>query len=794
MPTHPRVSSTSRAASPRARRRFVSILAALVACVLVTGCTLQPPPNVPDLPAERFGSLPDRERGIVTSARAFAQDGATLVAVVAVQGRVTVPQFWASDDAGLTWRQGALSAAAAEATRIGEGVLDVAAVSVRSGARRWLALGTKGDDRIAWTSTDARTWERAVVTGIDVRRATVNAVVGTPEGFVMVGAVRDEATDKDRPAAWVSQDGIAWRPGVVPGEGYLSDVAARGARLVAVGGHRRDARDADGRLASPIVATSTDGGATWAPAVVAEPEASGNFHATLSRVAVTESGFVVGGAFYDPGPSSYYGWTARSGDGQRWQTDPVVPHLVDGAEVVGLTVTATDAFLVQRLVRAGRPDRLEVLRQDAEGRWRALLGIPSPDASVTLVAAVGVGAALVLSADWTDTSDHSSIWRLSTTDEQWTQLQLDAPAAMGSRVNPSRLLVRGSEVSVWGTAQGATVEWRPRIGDAPGTPGVADVAQPRLVRDQAGESFGGVRAGDGGLLVFGSRDGEPQVLTSPDGDQWSEAGPGTFNPVQSYHYAEVNDAVWAGDRWVVVGERSTNGSVRRSALAFTSEGSGWRAGTDHQVFARGDAFGTDDRGTDLLGLENRGRSMSAVAVAPAGVLAVGRTTAIEGSRPALWRSSDKLSWALEELPFDGFAEAVAPGVEAQGERVVVLGHGRAAGSADWVPLTWVSGDGGKTFAHGRLGDQGRNGGVSLSSSAYGFQVVVAAHDRSAPLTLWRSVDGVAWQRWPVELAPATDGRETSVTDTAVLGDRLLILGRVTNRLDSVPVLTEVPLA
>lgn len=753
------------------------------------------PPNAPELPAERFGSLADRDRGIVTSARAFAQDGSTLLAVVAVQGRVTVPQFWSSDDSGLSWRQGALSTAAAESTRIGEEITEVAAVAGSGGARRWLALGRKDDERIAWTSADTRTWERAVLSGVDARRASVNAVVGTPEGFVMVGSVRDEA-DTSRPSAWRSSDGIAWQQVDVPGEGHLSDVAVRGATLVAAGAHRRDARDAQGRLTSPILVTSTDAGATWAASVVAEPEASANFSTVLDQVVVTPAGFVVAGEFYEAGPSRYAGWTARSGDGITWQTDPVVPNLLDRADVVGLAATATDVFLVQQLHRSGRHDQLEVLRQDPEGRWRPLTGLPRPEAPVSLVAAVGVGEALVLSASWSDTRDHGAIWRMTAADEAWMQLQIDAPPTMGSRVSPSHLLIRGDALSVWGTAQGATVEWQPSIGAAPATPGAVDVAEPRLVRDQAGEGFGGVRSGGGGLLVFGSRDDEPQVLTSSDGMQWAEAGPGTFNPVQTYHYAQVSDAVWAGDRWIVVGERSSNGSARRSALVFTSEGSGWRAGTHRQVFARGDAFDTDDTATDLQGLENMGRSMMAVAVAPAGVLAVGRTTVVEGTRPAMWRSLDKLSWSLEPLPLDGFVEALAHDIEVQGERVLIVGHGRVDGSLDWVPLTWASGDGGATFtpAPGRLGDQGRHGGLATSSSPHGFQVAVTAHDRSASPTLWRSVDGVAWQSQPLTLTPPAEGRESSVTDIAVVGDALVVLGWVTNRLDSVPVLVQVPLA
>lgn len=53
---------------------------------------------------------------------------------------------------------------------------------------------------------------------------------------------------------------------------------------------------------------------------------------------------------------------------------------------------------------------------------------------------------------------------------------------------------------------------------------------------------------------------------------------------------------------------------------------------------------------------------------------------------------------------------------------------------------------------------------------------------------------MTWHSAPIEVPNAADGVEAGLRDVLVDGDTLLVLMNVTNRVDSVPVLVEVPLA
>ncbi|MFD0682960.1 hypothetical protein [Actinomadura fibrosa] len=160
-----------------------------------------------------------------------------------------------------------------------------APVAVAAGPAGYVAVGTGA----AWRSSDLKGWRRA-----DVEGAPAD-VAATAKGYVAVGG-RDKA-----PAVWTSPDGVKWSPVKLPAglaEGPLSEVAARGDVLVAVGAG-----------AAPLV--SADGGATWAPRPLAGA-------ASLTAVAATPRGFAVAAA---TGARDAAVWA--SGDGAAWRRVPV---------------------------------------------------------------------------------------------------------------------------------------------------------------------------------------------------------------------------------------------------------------------------------------------------------------------------------------------------------------------------------------------------------------------------------------------------------------------------------------
>lgn len=770
----------------RASTRWVALLAGLA--LAVTGCTASPPeppvPPAPVLPAEQFPALTDRDPDVRTAVDAFAVDGADVVALATVEGRLSTPTFWHSADHGESWQQGQLSAQAAEQTLINEWTRDLVAVHRSGDERRWLALGAKDTDVIAWTSADGRTWDRSIVTGLDPAQHGFFALQGTNEGFVLVGTNWNADTNVRTPQAWTSPDGITWTGGTVPGEGEFVDVAVHDSTWVAVGRQTLPDRTDAGRRTLPLVHTSTDAGATWTRRDVPEPKGSGNFFTYLSTVAWTPRGFVAGGSCYVEDARAYAPWTLDSADGAAWQVgaDVTRTHVPGGISEV---VSTDKGILVIEEGRYQGASQVSVRAESVSGGW-ATQQIPRLDGESWTEAAVASGDALLWSVGTTGSRRDSRILRSTDRGGTWTELRLPVPEGTGPRVEPSELALREGVLTAWGNAQGATSVWT-RGED--GTWGA-----PRVVRDEDRESFGQLFAGPHGWLITGSKQNEAQVLTSSDAETWHESGPGTFNEVAQYHSSSVNDAVWFRDRWVVVGNRTTNADVRRSAFVASSvDGQAWTEGKPSKTYHRGDSYGEDDRATDLDGLVNHGRRISGVDEGAGGLVATGQTTSTTGSRPAVWFSETGETWRLQELPFDGYSWGNAFDVLVHGDTVLAIGSGRVAGGTDHVPLVWRSTDGGTTFELGRVGDHGRYSGIQTAVDSRGFLLLIGRPGGETPL-LWRSPDAVTWHSAPIEVPNAADGVEAGLRDVLVDGDTLLVLMNVTNRVDSVPVLVEVPLA
>lgn len=776
----------------RRARRFLAAATALLVAAALASCTLQgpqpsPTPRVPDapaLPAEQFGSLPQRGHDLVTTPEALIADGPAMVAVVAVNGRVTRADFWHSADEGVTWQRGRLTDEAVAATGVDETVLGLGAVRVHDGGRRWLALGEHRGDHLAWSSADGVTWQRHVMTGVGGSTAALSALKASPGGFTLAGSEWNPQTGSTEPRLWTSVDGIAWSKMTLPGLGQAADVAQAGDTWVVVGDEELPAMNEDGRSANPRLLVSTDAGATWSDRQVPEPEDSGRFATGLASVAVDGTRLVAGGQYSDEN-DAYRGWVIDSVDGGvTWTLAPPLPGF-GSRERVTQVHAAPGGLVAFIAARDGFNQHVGVLRRTEQGGWLAVQ-IPNLDGSDTLASGLVVGDTIFAGISTSGLDTTARLLRGPRGGETWTESTFAAPDGMRPRVAPSSLVEQAGVVSAWGSLQGAIGTWT--RGDD-GTYGV-----PRVVRDESRTGLGEVVGGEGGLLMTMAKDGDAQVAATADGAQWFTATAGTFEKVTPFSYSRVNGATWASGRWVVVGERSYNGNVRRSALVATSpDGNGWRDGVGQRVLQRGDAYSDTSEATDLDGLENLGRSMDAVAAVPGGVLAVGRTTEVNGDRPAVWRSKDAARWALQPLSHAGLTDAFAHDVAVRGERVVVLGHGRAEGSTEWTPVVWTSADGGATFTQGPLGDAGAGLGLHLVGSERGFHVVATPSGRDG-LSVWDSEDGSAWHARPLEVPQLAAGVEVTVSDVLVSGDRLHLLARLATRADAVTVVVGAPLA
>lgn len=87
-----------------------------------------------------------------------------------------------------------------------------------------------------WRSTDAQEWSQSVVGGAKTQASGI-ALLG--QAWVLVGGVIQSDTTSGPIVEWRSADGITWgepRVIILNGGNFISDVAAIGTRLIAIGG------------------------------------------------------------------------------------------------------------------------------------------------------------------------------------------------------------------------------------------------------------------------------------------------------------------------------------------------------------------------------------------------------------------------------------------------------------------------------------------------------------------------------------------------------------------------------
>jgi photosystem II stability/assembly factor-like uncharacterized protein len=215
-----------------------------------------------------------------------------------------------------------------EPANVPDAELATAITTVLPGGDGLIAIGFDGAfGSLLWTSTDGRAWRD--VTPADFRSMGIASAIQLADGRLLaVGRGDTIDIEADTAAAFVSDDGLAWRPVGGPDlQGQMIDVIETDAGLVAIGGV--PGADAAGAW------RSTDGGETW--------ERTGDDVPGAFFWSVIEGGpgLVVSGWRRNPEPDAAV-WTSADG-GATWQLadDPEGFELAEGVDLL-----ATDTGFV----------------------------------------------------------------------------------------------------------------------------------------------------------------------------------------------------------------------------------------------------------------------------------------------------------------------------------------------------------------------------------------------------------------------------------------------------------------
>jgi len=323
-----------------------------------------------------------------------------------------------------------------------------------------------------------------------------------------------------------------------------------------------------------------------------------------------------------------------------------------------------------------------------------------------------------------DTRRGGAVW-LSADGEAWTRVA-DPEGVFGSGVvtltgvadNGSRLVTIGIVATEGGLADGSA-DPKPAVwvSDDDGA------SWTRVPPDEA--AFGGegqhlmwsVIATEEGFVAAGD-----DLWTSPDGWEWTRVG----------SMDEVRRLARTDDGYVAVGI-VTFTSLYRAAAWTSADGMSW-------------APVELPAATPLIDADDWSAATDVVA-APGGVVVVGQTNGDNRSDGAVWLAGEDGEWSWVQGASDVFARSgnqEIRGVALVGDRLVAVGTQRPAtlGTDHIDPrfgpvLSWVSGDGGRTWVRVEseaLGERGAD--LSMTAVAALDAEVVAMGGDGSDLAVW----------------------------------------------------------
>jgi len=486
------------------------------------------------------------------------------------------PATWLSTDDGRTWKwapvpvdHGATSALAGIAAS-GAGF-----VAIRPGSGPQGPSASTQANGVVYASSDGTSW-RYVATLTAADGVQFGMVKGGPGGFAALG--RGPGGDM---AAYLSADGLTWRPGVPFGPAPPSVAGATvtaGGTVIVTG-----STGALGRQ-QPYLALAPPGQPARAVHVAAIP---GGIISQLSVDAVAVSGkrrVAVGEAGGLPAI-----WTATGGSWSTASADPATapaaassgPTSVGsaGSSATGSPVTAAGSSAAGSSAggssaggSAGSPD--------TAGAGSPASGFPAADAQKLTSVVHGPSGWLATGEAVSGTAQHPLLLT-SSGGTMWTATSQDGSVLQGARVlaaqaaaGPAGYVVVGGNTTSAGTFPAAWWSRDLRTWSRAGGPASGGAA-----RDDPGEMLG-VTAGPSGFIAVGAQSISPAVWTSRDGRTWRmvtlkvPAGAASASlqqvAVSGQHVVALGGEGWSSGARTAFAEVSPNGGRTWRPVTFPS--------------------------------------------------------------------------------------------------------------------------------------------------------------------------------------------------------------------------------
>ena len=656
-----------------------------------------------------------RARGVFQAIQRIVASGNTMVTAGSQETDGAVrQQFFASSDAGRTWRL-----APVQLPGGGQPPLGYEAVRIAAGPHGWMAEG----DNAIWTSPDGLSWTLARAHGILPRQRgdSINVVTNTPGGFLAAGYQVTSAGNQA--VIWTSHDGVTWQRMTAAQLGLQqSGVTPQGIDFATAHGAATVISDRGSG-----VWLSTDSGAQWTPVTVpvdhgAQASISGVSFDGAGLIAVrpgkTAGGAADGVAYFSP-------------DGRTWQYAGTIdaaggwsPDAVKGSDY-GFVVTGRT------------PDRYVAYTSPGTGtRWLPTGPLGGTSDGPGFIAAVGPGGSVVAAGSTNPgkTSQQALLIKADTAGDVQPVSLTAIPGGFIPEEAVKSTAVAGNVQIAVGSADGYPAVWR-RVSDGPWAL-VSSLAQVSADPGLAGLSA--VTHGPRGWIAACPG----LVLTSADGTSWQPAGAITHD------LAGVSAVQAASGRrgYVITQTVAGPGGAPSRDVWWSADLTSWTRAQDQN--------------------ETDGSNQVLAVAAGASVFVSGGS---HDNRPAVWASPDGRTWTAVNPPLPAGASAgVIQQVAVRGSNVVALGQQTTSGGIQ--PLAERSRDGGLTWQLVPFSAPGPGTSFTALTAGAGGFTVAAQFGPSGGTTdaaVWTSADGTRWTRSPV--GGLAGGGSHAVTALAAAG-------------------------
>ncbi|WP_214412676.1 hypothetical protein [Sphaerisporangium fuscum] len=679
--------------------------------------------------------------------------GSTVVAVGSdTTSPVPRPLFLVSSDGGKSWELGRVTGPSGYQPAGSAG-------RVTGGDGHWLAAGTEapgtagGSARGMWTSTDGRSW-----TAVDPSRLSafwsgdrITDLARTATGFVAVGSTA-LADGGYGPVAWVSPDGQSWSR--VDGREIGTTDKVRAIRAVVAKG------DAVVALADPgkgdstsVILRSPDGGRTWLRTAAALP----GVRPEPGALAVSAKGFLLVPTLQKSGAGDVRVYCSELGD--EWRQCGVIGGL--GREATGVRGLASSSAGVAAVAESGW-ERYAVFTSGDGRSWTESTDLGQIPGTLRGLAITGEGTLVAAGDQRAGGLDNLPVLMTAAKGRPATPVPLSEISGLTRSARETTALVgAGNSFVAVGSVKGDAGIWTSANGDswkAVSSPGFGGPGR---------QAFNDVAHGPHGWLAVGSTTADsafvkPLLAVSSDGRSWREA-PESPALGASGRYAVVPRVVTAGPKgYLLAGDDSGPDGVV-AALWFS---------TDLKRFSRAAPQSLPAGGADVR--------IEDVVATSGGYLAVGGSGTTGRTSGVVWVSRDGLNWtARKRVIPEGARSATLRRVAVHDGQVVAVG-GATTDKGVEQPFAAVSGDDGVTWQYSWLPADAAATVLDMAGSKSGL---VAVGSYGPPTTgdsaVWTSPDGREWQRHTLTGDGMTGEGAQWLGAIAVLGDRVVAVGRST---------------